>query len=88
MLILSYNMRGIGGASKLTTIHRILHLNKPKVVAFQETMLGGGKSKDVLKGVLKDWKMETLNAEGHLGGMITSWSPDIFFHNKATSKMQ
>ena len=86
MLILSYNVRGLGGDSKLTTLCRILDLNKPKVVAFQETMSGGGKSKEVLKGVLKDWQRETLAAEGHLGGMITSSSPDIFFHNKATFK--
>ena len=68
MLILSYNVRGIGGASKLIALCRILDLNKPKVVAFHETMSGGGKSKELLKGVLKDWKMETLNVEGHLGG--------------------
>ena len=59
MLILSYNVRGMGGTSKLISLSRIVDLTKPKVVAFQETMLEGGKAKEVLKGLFertRRWK--------------------------------
>ena len=48
MLILSYNARGIGGASKLTTLCRIIDLKKPKTVALQEITSEGEKTKEVL----------------------------------------
>ena len=54
MLILSCNVRGIGGASKLIALRRIIDLEKPKVVALQETMSEGGKAKEALKAFLKD----------------------------------
>ena len=86
MLILSYNVRGLGGSPKLAALCRILELNKAKVVALQETMSEGRKAKEALKTCLRDWQMETLDVEGHSGGMVTTWSPDIIFHNNSTFK--
>ena len=70
MLILSYNVRGLGGAHKIVSLGRILDLKRPKVVALQETMTEGGRAKDTLKTHLSDWDMETLAAKGHLGGLL------------------
>ena len=86
MLILSYNVKGLGGAPELATLRRLLDLKKPKVVALQETMSEGGVSREALKTCLRDWQMETLDAKGHSGGMVTTWSPDIIFHNNSTFK--
>ena len=55
MLILSYNVRGLGGDPKLAGLRRLIDLKKPKVVALQETMLEGGKARQVLKTCLRDW---------------------------------
>ena len=55
MLILSYNMRGIGGASKLTALRRLLELKTTKIIAIQEIMADGKKAKEALRGFLKDW---------------------------------
>ena len=82
MLILSYNVRGLGGAPKLAALSRILDLKRPKVVALQETMTEGGRAKDTLKTHLRDWEMKTLDAEGHSRGLLTTWSPAIVCHNK------
>ena len=54
MLILYFNVKRIGGASKLASLRMTIELTKLKVVAFQETMTEGGKAREVLKGVLKD----------------------------------
>ena len=51
MLILSFNIRGLGGAPKLAALGRILDLKIPKVIALQETMTEGGKAKDALKSI-------------------------------------
>ena len=75
MLVLYYNVRGIGGASKLIALRRILDLKKPKIVAIQETMTDGQRAKEVLGTFLKDWHMETIDVEGHSRGILIAWSP-------------
>ena len=77
MLILSYNVKGLGGAPKLAALYRILYLKRPKVVALQETMSEGGETKDSLKNYLRDSQMEILDVDGHSGGLVTTWSPEI-----------
>ena len=72
MLILSYNVRGLRGTSKLTALQRLITLRKPKIIALQETMTEGDKAKEALSGFLKDWRMEAINAKGPSGGLLTS----------------
>ena len=86
MLFLSYNMRGIGGTSKLTTICRLIEIKSPKIIAFQETMTDEKRVKELMMVFLKEWKMETIDVDGHSGGLIKSWSPDIIFHSKSEYK--
>ena len=62
MQLLSYNVRGLGGAPKLSALRRILDLNKPKLVALHETMMEGGRANDIVKTHLRYWEMETLDA--------------------------
>ena len=75
-------MRGIGGASKVTALHRIIELKKPKIIAIQETMTYGERAKEIMRAILKDWWMETIDAKGHSGGLLISWNPDITFYAK------
>ena len=86
LLLISYNMRGLGGAPKVAALSRILDLRKPKVLALQETMMEGGRAIDTLKTHLRDWEMETLDAEGHSGGLVIAWNPLIVCHNRKKFK--
>ena len=83
MLILSYNVRELGGPSKVIALQCIITIEKQKLIALQETMMEGEKAKEVMRRLLKEWQMEAINVEGHLGGLITSWSPYIICHSKA-----
>ena len=49
-------------------------------------MMDGDKAKEVLSGFLKDWRMETIDADGHSGGLLTVWSPEMIFHSKTEYK--
>ena len=51
-------------------------------MVLQETMMEGEKAKEVMSGFLKDWTMEVINVEGHLGGLITTWIRYIICHSK------
>ena len=45
-------------------------------------MMDGEREKEIMGGTLKDWQMETIDAEGHSGGLLTSWSPEITLYAK------
>ena len=58
MLLLSYNVKGVGGASKLTTLRRKLELKNPKILAIQEALMAGEKEKEVNEGILEGFADE------------------------------
>ena len=39
-----------------------------------ETMLKGSKAEDIIKEIVKDQEMESIDADGHSGGLVTAWS--------------
>ena len=43
----------------------------------QETMLEGSKAESVIKELLKDWEVESVDSVGLLGGLLTAWSPAL-----------
>ena len=68
LLFISFNVRGLGGASKLISLKLIITLIKPSVVALQETMMEGKKAKEVMSRLLKEWWMESINTDAHSRG--------------------
>jgi exonuclease III len=48
MLLLSLNIRGIGGALKLALVRRVLDKTRPELVLFQETMVLAEKARDLM----------------------------------------
>ena len=46
-------------------------------------MMEGEKVKEVMEIFLKDKKMEAINVEGHLRGLIRSWGPYIICQSKS-----
>ena len=38
-------------------------------------MLEGSKAEEIIKEIVKDWEMESIDADGHSGGLVTAWSP-------------
>ena len=42
-----------------------------------ETMTEGHKAEYMVRECVKEWDMERTDAEGHSGGTLTAWSPDL-----------
>ena len=40
-------------------------------------MLEGTKAEAIIKEILKNWEVESLDAEDHSGGLITAWSSTL-----------
>ena len=53
MLILSYNSRGMRGASKKNALKRLFNNHKASVIMIQEKMLKGNRVESIIKGLLK-----------------------------------
>ena len=62
----------MGGTSKKNALKRLFNNHKASVIMLQETMLAGKRAKEIIRGLLKNWEMESLDAVGHSGGLITA----------------
>ena len=75
MIILSMNIRGVGGAPKLRALRRIFEIVRPDVILIQETMVPADKAIAVLSKVVGSWHMSAVDAAGRSGGLLTAWNP-------------
>lgn len=48
---------------------------EPDIIIFQETMVDGGKVREALNSIMKDWCICTLYFEGLSGGVCFSCNP-------------
>ena len=47
------------------------------MLLLQEAMMEGKRVEEVMRNCVKYWRMESIDAEGHSGGILTAWSPEI-----------
>ena len=40
-------------------------------------MIESKKDQEVIRDCVKDWSMESIDEDDHLGGILTTWSPEI-----------
>ena len=77
MMIISFNTRGLGRPQKKTSLKRLCNNLKPSVIMLQETMFEGSKAESIIKELLKDWEVESVDSVGLSGGLLTAWSPAL-----------
>ena len=75
MIILSMNIRGVGGAQKLLALRRVCENVRPDILMIQETMVTAEKAIDVFSKVVGSWNISAVDAIGLLGGLLTAWNP-------------
>ena len=63
-----------GGGLKKTSLERLISNPKPTVLMIQKTMMEGMKVEEIVNEIVKDWKMESMDADGHSGGILIAWS--------------
>ena len=75
MIILSMNIRGVGGAQKLLALHRVCENVRPDILLIQETMVSSEKVIEVFSKVVGSWHMSAVDAIGLSGGLMSAWNP-------------
>jgi hypothetical protein len=80
MLLLSLNLRGIGGSLKLASIRRVLDRIRPEIKKKknQETLVSDVKARDFLLVLRPSWVACSVSAVGKSGGLLAAWDPSIF----------
>jgi exonuclease III len=77
MIILSLNIRGLGGSPAQLALKRLFQTISPEVLFLQETKVVGSRAQEVLSRWLKDWSFATSDSIGLVGGLLTVWSPKL-----------
>ena len=77
MIILSMNIRGVGGTHKILALRRVCELVRPDVLLIQETMVSVDKALEVFSKVLGRWYMCAVDANGFSGGFLSAWNPNL-----------
>jgi hypothetical protein len=78
MLVLSLNIRGIGGTLKTASFRRLQERSKPDVIFLQETLSADHTSRDFVFKFRPSWFTVAVSSIGNSGGMLVAWDPGLF----------
>jgi endonuclease/exonuclease/phosphatase family metal-dependent hydrolase len=79
MILLTLNIRGVGGSLKTASFRRLLSRTSPNIIFLQETMVNGQKSRSFLNQFHPNWLTSSQDSIGTSGGLAVSWDPSIFY---------
>jgi hypothetical protein len=72
MILLSLNIRGVGGPLKLASMCRLLSTVSPHIIFLQETLTIDVKARNFMFTLKPDWLVCVVSAIGHSGGLLVS----------------
>ena len=75
MMILSPNVRGLGGKTKLSRLCSLFHSLCPDMILLQETMCSTFPALYAFSKLLPNWEFCATSASGLSGGLLTAWNP-------------
>jgi hypothetical protein len=78
MLLLSLNVRGIGGTLKVASFHHLVDHTRPEIIFLQETLVSAQKARDFLYIFRPSWAVCSVNSVGNSGGLLVAWDPNLF----------
>jgi exonuclease III len=78
MLVLSLNIRGIGGTLKAASFRRLLEKSKPDIIFLQETLTDAQRSRDFVFRFRPDWYSVAVSSISSSGGLLVAWDPNSF----------
>jgi len=68
MIMLSLNIRGVGGSLKLASMHRLLSKTTPHVIFLQETLPTDERERDSMYALRLNWMSCEISLVGSSGG--------------------
>jgi exonuclease III len=78
MILVTLNIRGVGGPLKQTSLHRLLNNTSPSIIFLQETMVSADKARSFLYKLRPEWMTCVVSSVGTSGGLLASWDPNLF----------
>jgi exonuclease III len=78
MIVLSLNIRGIGGPLKAASFRRLLNTTLPDLIFLQETLVSDQLSRDFVHRFRSSWVTVAVSSLGNSGGLGAAWNPDLF----------
>ena len=75
MLILTLNVRGLGGKTKLSHLRSLFQTIRPDMILLQETMCSSYPAMHAFSKLLPNWEFCATSASGLSGGLLTAWNP-------------
>jgi exonuclease III len=75
MIVVSLNVRGVGGAPNFLALKQFLELVKPDILFIQETMVSELKAREIFAKLLPMWKFCGVDSNGLSGGLLSAWNP-------------
>jgi len=78
MIVLSLNIRGIGGTLKIASFRRLLARTKPDLIFLQETLSADHIARDFVHQFRTSWFSAAVSSLGTSGGLLVAWDPSLF----------
>jgi len=78
MILLSLNVRGVGGSQKLASVRHLLLLNRPTIIFFHETLVDESRARSFLSKLKPSWYSAIVSSFGRSGGLLVAWDLDKF----------
>jgi hypothetical protein len=78
MILLSINIRGVGGTLKDASMHRLLDRTNPDIIFLQETLVDEKKARLFMNAFRPTWLVCAVSLVGKSGGLLVTWDPFKF----------
>jgi hypothetical protein len=78
MILLSLNIRGVGGHLKVASFRRLLSCISLEIIFLQETLVDSKKARLFLYQFLSKRHICSVNSLGTFGGLAVAWNPDYY----------
>jgi exonuclease III len=78
MILLSINIRGVGGPLKSASMCRLLNRTHLDIIFLQETLVDEKRARSFITSLQLDWYTCTVSSVGKSGGLLVSWDPSKF----------
>ena len=78
MILLSINIRGVGGPLKQTSLKRIIEQTQPSLIFLQETLVEASIARDFMFSLRPSWHSCEASSVGTSGGLLATWDPTLF----------
>jgi hypothetical protein len=78
MIVLSLNIRGIGGTLKTASFRRLLARTKPDLILLQETLSTDYLARDFIHRFRPSWFSAAVSSIGTSGGLLVAWDPSLY----------